>query len=111
MKQSFLQMALGICFAILLVYLLMVVNFQSWLDPFIILMALPGALAGILLALFVTRTTISVPALMGCIMAIGVATSNSILWSRSPTSSVRSRPGDTMREVHHCSPAVRGYAR
>jgi multidrug efflux pump subunit AcrB len=79
MKQSFFQMALGICFAILLVYALMVVNFQSWLDPFIILMALPGALAGILWALFVTRTTISVPALMGCIMAIGVATSNSVL--------------------------------
>jgi multidrug efflux pump subunit AcrB len=79
MKQSFLQMALGICFAILLVYFLMVVNFQSWMDPFIILMALPGALAGILWALFVTHTTISVPALMGCIMAIGVATSNSIL--------------------------------
>jgi multidrug efflux pump subunit AcrB len=79
MKQSFYQMALGICFAILLVYFLMVVNFQSWLDPFIILMALPGALAGILWALFVTRTTISVPALMGCIMAIGVATSNSVL--------------------------------
>src|SRR5437016_8873240 len=57
----------------------MVVNFQSWMDPLIILMALPGALAGILWALFVTRTTISVPALMGCIMAIGVATSNSIL--------------------------------
>jgi multidrug efflux pump subunit AcrB len=79
MKQSFLQMALGIVFAILLVYFLMVVNFQSWLDPFIILMALPGALAGILWALFITHTTISVPALMGCIMAIGVATSNSIL--------------------------------
>ena len=57
----------------------MVVNFQSWLDPFIILMALPGALAGILWALFVTGTTINVPALMGCLMAIGVATSNSIL--------------------------------
>jgi multidrug efflux pump subunit AcrB len=79
MKQSFFQMALGVCFAILLVYFLMVVNFQSWLDPFIILMALPGALAGILWALFITRTTISVPALMGCVMAIGVATSNSIL--------------------------------
>ena len=63
----------------LLVYFLMVVNFQSWMDPFIILTALPGALAGILWALFVTRTTISVPSLMGCIMAIGVATSNSIL--------------------------------
>src|SRR6266850_227866 len=79
MKDSFYQMALGIVFAVLLVYFLMVVNFQSWMDPFIILMALPGALAGILWALFITRTTISVPALMGCIMAIGVATSNSIL--------------------------------
>jgi multidrug efflux pump subunit AcrB len=79
MKQSFFQMALGIGFAVMLVYALMVVNFQSWLDPFIILMALPGALAGILWALFSTHTTISVPALMGCIMAIGVATSNSIL--------------------------------
>jgi multidrug efflux pump subunit AcrB len=79
MNQSFFQLGLGIGFAVLLVYFLMVVNFQSWLDPLIILMALPGALAGILWALFVTRTTISVPALMGCIMAIGVATSNSIL--------------------------------
>src|ERR1700680_1867546 len=79
MKQSFSQLALGIGFAILLVYLLMVVNFQSWLHPFIILMALPGALAGILWMLFVTGTTLSVPALMGCIMAVGVATSNSIL--------------------------------
>jgi multidrug efflux pump subunit AcrB len=79
MNQSFLQMGLGICFAVLLVYFLMVVNFQSWMDPLIILMALPGALAGIVWALFVTGTTISVPALMGCIMAIGVATSNSIL--------------------------------
>src|SRR5206468_5877358 len=79
MNQAFLQLALGIGFAILFVYFLMVVNFQSWLDPFVILMALPGALAGILWALFVTRTTLSVPSLMGCIMAIGVATSNSIL--------------------------------
>jgi len=79
MNQSFLALALGIAFAVLFVYFLMVVNFQSWLDPLIILMALPGALAGILWALFSTGTTISVPALMGCIMAIGVATSNSIL--------------------------------
>src|SRR5438132_8701717 len=79
MNQSFYQLALGICFAVLLVYFLMAVNFQSWLDPLIILMALPGALAGILWALFVSGTTISVPALLGCIMAIGVATSNSIL--------------------------------
>ena len=79
MNQSFFQMELGIAFAVLLVYFLMVVNFQSWTDPMIILMALPGALAGILWALFITHTTISVPALMGCIMSIGVATSNSIL--------------------------------
>src|SRR3984893_13711389 len=79
MNQSFLALGLGIAFAVLFVYFLMVVNFQSWLDPLIILMALPGALAGILWALFVTGTTVSVPALMGCIMAIGVATSNSIL--------------------------------
>src|SRR6202034_2742012 len=85
MNESFFQMWLGIAFAILLVYFLMVVNFQSWTDPFIILLALPGALAGILWALFITRTTISVPALMGCIMAIGVATSNSILMVTSAT--------------------------
>jgi multidrug efflux pump subunit AcrB len=66
-------------FAVLLVYLLMAVNFQSWLDPFIILMALPGALAGIVWMLFVTQTTFSVPSLMGSIMCIGVATANSIL--------------------------------
>ena len=70
---------LGLVFAILLVYFLMVVNFQSWLDPFIILMALPGALSGIVLMLFVTQTTINVPSLMGAIMSIGVATANSIL--------------------------------
>jgi len=79
MNQAFVQIGLGIAFAVLLVYFLMVVNFQSWLDPLIILTALPGALAGILWSLFVTGTTVSVPSLMGCIMAIGVATSNSIL--------------------------------
>jgi multidrug efflux pump subunit AcrB len=62
-----------------LVYLLIVVNFQSWLDPFIIITALPAALAGIVLFLFTTRTTLSVPALMGAIMCMGVATANSIL--------------------------------
>ena len=66
-------------FAVVLVYLLMAVNFQSWLDPFIILTALPGAMAGILWMLFVTGTTLSVPSLMGAIMCIGVATANSIL--------------------------------
>ena len=79
MNSSFLRLGLGLLFAILLVYLLMVVNFQSWMDPFIILMALPGALAGILWMLFVTQTTLNVPSLMGSIMSIGVATANSIL--------------------------------
>jgi multidrug efflux pump subunit AcrB len=79
MNSSFTGLAAGLIFAVLLVYFLMVVNFQSWLDPFIILTALPGALAGILWMLYVTQTTISVPALMGAIMCIGVATSNSIL--------------------------------
>ena len=65
--------------AVVLVYLLMAVNFQSWVDPFIIVSALPGALAGILWMLFVTQTTFSVPSLMGAIMCIGVATANSIL--------------------------------
>jgi multidrug efflux pump subunit AcrB len=79
MRTSFLGLGSGLLFSVLLVYLLMVVNFQSWLDPFIILMALPGAAAGIVWMLFATGTTISVPALMGAIMAVGVATANSIL--------------------------------
>ena len=79
MRTSFVRLGLGIVFAIVLVYLLMAVNFQSWLDPFIILTALPGAMAGIVWMLFVTRTTLSVPSLMGSIMSIGVATANSIL--------------------------------
>ncbi len=79
MNASFRGLSYGIVAAIALVYLLMVVNFQSWLDPLIILMALPGAIAGILWMLFATGTTLSVPALMGAIMSIGVATSNSIL--------------------------------
>ena len=79
MNSSFIGLGLGILFAIALVYLLMAVNFQSWLDRLIILMALPGALSGIVWMLFVTQTTFSVPSLMGTIMAIGVATANSIL--------------------------------
>jgi multidrug efflux pump subunit AcrB len=79
MNSSFKALGIGIIGAVILVYLLMVVNFQSWLDPMIILMALPGAIAGILWMLFATRTTISVPSLMGSIMCIGVATANSIL--------------------------------
>jgi multidrug efflux pump subunit AcrB len=79
MQSSFFRLGLGMIFAVVLVYLLMAVNFQSWLDPFIILTALPGAMAGILWMLFVTGTTLSVPSLMGAIMCVGVATANSIL--------------------------------
>jgi multidrug efflux pump subunit AcrB len=79
MQTSFFRLGLGMAFAVVLVYLLMTVNFQSWLDPFIILTALPGAMAGILWMLFVTGTSFSVPSLMGAIMCIGVATANSIL--------------------------------
>jgi len=79
MDSSFGGLRSGLLAAIVLVYLIMVVNFQSWLDPLIILMALPGALAGILWILFLTGTTLSVPALIGSIMCVGVATSNSIL--------------------------------
>jgi multidrug efflux pump subunit AcrB len=79
MRSSFIGLLVGLAFAILLVYLLIVVNFQSWSDALIIITALPGALAGICWCLFLTRTTLSVPALMGAIMSIGVATSNSVL--------------------------------
>jgi multidrug efflux pump subunit AcrB len=79
MQSSFTGLLLGLIFAVVLVYLLMVVNFQSWLDPFIIITALPAALAGIVWMLFVTHTTVSVPALTGAIMAMGIATANSIL--------------------------------
>jgi len=79
MNKSFAGIGAGILFAIVLVYFLMAVNFQSWTDPFIIIMALPGALSGIIWMLFITGTTLNVPSLMGAIMAIGVATANSIL--------------------------------
>jgi len=79
MNASFIGLLEGLAFSIVLVYLLIVVNFQSWLDPFIIITALPAALTGIVWCLFATHTTISVPALTGTIMCMGVATSNSIL--------------------------------
>jgi len=79
MQSSFVGLLAGLGLAIILVYLLIVVNFQSWLDPFIIISALPAALAGIIWMLFVTHTTISVPSLTGAIMCMGVATANSIL--------------------------------
>jgi multidrug efflux pump subunit AcrB len=79
MRSSYIGLLSGLAFAILLVYLLIVVNFQSWLDPFIMISALPAALAGIAWFLFITNTRLSVPALMGTIMGVGVATANSIL--------------------------------
>jgi len=79
MRTSYEGLLGGLVFSVILVYLLIVVNFQSWLDPFIIITALPAALAGIVMFLFVTGTTLSVPALMGAIMCMGVATANSIL--------------------------------
>jgi CzcA family heavy metal efflux pump len=79
MRSSYIGLIGGLAFAIVLVYLLIVVNFQSWADPFIIITALPAALAGIVMILFLTHTTLSVPALMGAIMCMGVATANSIL--------------------------------
>src|SRR5436309_10692432 len=79
MRTAYVGLLAGLGFSIVLVYLLIVVNFQSWLDPFIIVTALPAALAGIVIFLFLTGTTLSVPALMGAIMSVGVATANSIL--------------------------------
>ena len=79
MRSSYIGLLVGLVFAIFLDYLLIVVNFQSWLDPFIMISALPAALAGIAWMLFITKTTLSVPALMGAIMCMGVATANSIL--------------------------------
>ena len=79
MHDSYVGLIAGLGFAIVLVYMLIVVNFQSWLDPFIIITALPAAMAGIVLMLFFTHTTLSVPALMGALMCVGVATANSIL--------------------------------
>lgn len=78
-QESFKALYFGLLFAILLIYFVIVINFQSWTDPFIIIMALPGALAGITWMLYITRTTLSVPALTGAIMCMGVATANSIL--------------------------------
>jgi multidrug efflux pump subunit AcrB len=79
MHSSFIGLGVGLVMAMVLIYLLLVVNFQSWLDPFIVITALPGALAGVVWALHVSLTTLSVPALMGAIMSLGVATANSVL--------------------------------
>ena len=79
MQTAFGQLFLGLVSAVVLIYLVIVVNFQSWTDPFIIITALPGALAGIVWMLFMTGTPLSVPALTGAIMCMGIATANSIL--------------------------------
>ena len=79
MTSAYAQLYFGLAGAIVLVYLIIVVNFQSWLDPFIIITALPGALAGIVWMLFLTGTTLSIPALTGAIMCMGIATANSVL--------------------------------
>jgi len=105
MRSSFQGLEFGLVMSVVLVYLLIVVNFQSWLDPFIIITALPGALAGILWMLFVTHTRLSVPALTGAVMCIGVATSNSILL----ISFARERMAEGMEPVHAAVEA--GYTR
>ena len=79
MRSSYFGLLMGLGLAVVLVYMLIVINFQSWLDPFIIITALPAALTGIVLFLFLTHTTLSVPALMGALMCMGIATANSIL--------------------------------
>src|SRR6202162_437093 len=79
MTSAYQQLFIGLAAAIVLIYLLIVVNFQSWADPFVIITALPAALAGIVWILFATGTTLSVPALTGAIMCMGVATANSVL--------------------------------
>ena len=94
MKSSFVGLVSGLAFSILLVYLLIVVNFQSWLDPFMIIAALPAALSGIVWMLFITGTHISVPALTGSIMTMGVATANSILVISFAREQLESNVGD-----------------
>jgi len=79
MKTAFMKLGIGFIFAIMLVYFIMVINFQSWVDPFVITMAIPGAFAGIIWMLFLTGTSFSIPALMGSIMSVGIVTANSIL--------------------------------
>jgi multidrug efflux pump subunit AcrB len=99
MSDSFSLLEIGLLFSIVLVYLLMVVNFQSWVDPFIIITALPGALAGIVWMLFLSGTTLNVPSLMGTIMCIGVATSNSILMVTFASSEMREGKGSVEAAV------------
>jgi multidrug efflux pump subunit AcrB len=107
MTDSYTGLAVGLVGAILLIYLLIVVNFQSWLDPFIIITALPAAIAGIAWTLLLTGTTLSVPALTGAIMCMGVATANSILlvtFARTRMNEGERRAGGARRRVHAFPP-------
>jgi multidrug efflux pump subunit AcrB len=97
MKKSYMGLLIGLAFSILLVYLLIVVNFQSWLDPFLIISALPAALAGIVWFFFLTNTRLSVPALTGAIMCMGVATANSILVVSFAREQLETLVGDARR--------------
>jgi multidrug efflux pump subunit AcrB len=106
MNASFIGLIAGLVFSILLVYLLIVVNFQSWLDPFIIVAALPAALAGIVWMLFITGTHISVPALTGSIMCMGVATANSILVVSFAKERLEENDGDA-----HAAALAAGFTR
>ena len=109
MTTSFIGLLAGLALAIVLVYLLIVVNFQSWLDPFIIISALPAALAGIVWFLFLSHTTFSVPSLTGAIMCMGVATANSILvvsFAKEQLAERRRR-----RRARRSKPASRASAR
>ena len=95
--------------AVVLVYLLLVINFQSWLDPLIVLMAVPFALAGVMWMLFLTQTHISVPALMGTLMCIGLTTANSILVVTFANQ--RMAAGDDSLRPRRSTPAIRGCVR
>jgi multidrug efflux pump subunit AcrB len=106
MNSSFIGLVSGLAFSILLVYLLIVVNFQSWLDPFMIIAALPAALSGIVWMLFITHTHISVPALTGSIMTMGVATANSILVISFAREQMEENAGDA-----HSAALNAGYTR
>jgi multidrug efflux pump subunit AcrB len=97
MRKSYIGLLAGLVISILLVYLLIVVNFQSWLDPFLIISALPAALAGIVWFLFLTHTRLSVPALTGAIMCMGVATANSILVVSFAREQMEALVGDARR--------------
>ena len=107
MNNAYSQLYFGLAGAIVLIYLVIVVNFQSWLDPFIIITALPGALAGIVWMLFMTGTTLSVPALTGAIMCMGIATANSILLVSFAREGLRKR--SRRRRLRRWRPASRRF--